>query len=277
MWIDADAPLPDEIRTGRSLYGNDLAGADLKRWYDAESKGYYGLYAGDVDDSPVVGNAAINYLDAEPFRGSKYEVALTLGCADGKDILSTGLEIDRIVAIEPASEWWSNKIGEISAEYRLPLMSGDIDLPDESIDIGILFGVLHHVATVEKVVGEIGRVLKAGAPIIIREPIGSMGDFRKDRPGLTRCERGIPPRLMVKFLERAGFDGIKVDYSDTPGLISLTRQIGLFNRLDQPILKLDRFMSNAMRWNNRYWRTSVLDKVAPRTATYRARRKVGKG
>jgi SAM-dependent methyltransferase len=268
--VDQAPPLPREIRDGSVLYGNDLTGDDLSRWYEAEAKGYFGLYADEVAQNEGTGADASNRLDTRGLH-EHYPVALVLGCADGKDILSTGLNLGKIIAVEPTCEWWSDRIGTIPSEYRMPELDGRLDLPDASVDIAIMFGVLHHVANVERVLAEVGRVMRPGASVIIREPVFAMGDFRLDRPGLTKCERGIPPKLMVEFLKRAGFRNITVGYSSTPGLVELTRKLGVYERFSRSIVKLDRVISNAMAWNSRYWRPRLVDKIAPRSASYRAR------
>ena len=68
----------------------------------------------------------------------------------------------------------------------------------------ICLGVLHHVPTVGRVIGELARVLRPGGRMIVREPMVSMGDFRQPRPGLTARERGIPRALMRRFHQQAG-------------------------------------------------------------------------
>jgi len=45
--------------------------------------------------------------------------------------------------------------------------------------------------------------------VIIRDPIVSMGDWRKKRPGLTKRERGIPLQLFREFIKDAGFEIIR--------------------------------------------------------------------
>jgi len=69
---------------------------------------------------------------------------------------------------------------------------GDIPMRGESADLVICLGVLHHIPNVSHVFAEMARVLRPVAKMVVREPICSMGDWRRPRRGLTRNERGIP-------------------------------------------------------------------------------------
>ena len=71
------------------------------------------------------------------------------------------------------------------------------------------FGVLHHIPNVSFVMSELGRVLEPGGVMLLREPVISMGDWRKPRRGLTKRERGIPLHLLQRIAVESGFEVIK--------------------------------------------------------------------
>lgn len=200
--------LPEHL-DGTKLYGNDLRGPDLQRWYDEEEHGFADLATGQYANAEgefEIGTKAFNRWHGSLLPAQRFETCLAIGCANGEDVLSLELDIGRIIAIEPSRHWWKDHIGHVPAEYRAPTLEGDLELPDGSVDLAVAFGALHHVATVERVVSEMGRVLRPGGWMLIREPMNSMGDFRRMRPGLTRNERGIPRQLMLDFIRVPGWN-----------------------------------------------------------------------
>lgn len=266
--------LDPEIIAGRRLYGNDFNAEQLRAWYAAEEYGYYDLYRADADLAEAVfPYAAVNAADGAPLRGRHYPVCLVLGCAEGDDLLALGLDIGRLIAIEPADQCWADRVGTIPAEFRKPTLDGTIALEDGTVDLVVCLSVLHHIANVEFVVSELGRVLKPGGTMLVREPISSMGDFRAPRRGLTRYERGIPAAMMQRFLEAAGLAVERRIYRDTPGLPELAKRFGIVPYNSPAIVALDRAISALSRFNDRYWRPRLINKLAPRWAAFIARKR----
>lgn len=267
-------PPPDaDALAGRKLYGNDFDAAGLKAWFEAEEYGFFELY-GDghsYSDGPFPYQAFAR-ADAAPHKARRYERCLALGCADGRELAALGLDIGRVVAIEPAERFWGESVGGIPAEFRKPAVDGTIDLPDATVDIAVALHVLHHIANVGRVVAELARVLKPGGILLMREPIASMGDFRKPRPGLTRCERGIPVALMRGFVAEAGLVLERVTYRSTPGLPELAIKLGIEPFNSPGLVWIDEQLCRLTRFNDRYWRTAPLHKLAPRTAAFAARK-----
>lgn len=267
-------PPPDEDSLrGRRLYGNDFSAEQLAAWYAAEEYGFYDLY-GDghaYSDGPFPYRAWAR-ADAAPLAGRHYGACLALGCADGREVEALGLDIGRVIAIEPAENFWGERVGAIPAEFRKPAVDGAIDLPDQSVDLVLALQVLHHIANVEAVVAELGRVLRPGGALLMREPIASMGDFRGPRHGLTRCERGIPVAMMRGFIAAAGLRLERLTWRSTPGLPELAMKLGLAPFNSPALVRIDAWISRITRFNDRYWRPAPWHKLAPRTASYIARR-----
>ncbi len=257
---------------GDELYGNDLNGADLQRWYDDEEQGFAnlatGLYA-NADGDFDIGTNALNRFHGAKLPKRVYETCLAIGCANGADVLALGLDIGRIVAIEPSRRWWKNFVGPVPAEYRMPTLVGTIDLPDQSVDLAIALGALHHVATVETVVLEMGRVLRPGGWLLLREPMISMGDFRFQRHGLTMNERGIPRAIMNDFIGKSGLDLVTSLPCSFQAINRAVQFLGGDTAYDSKFLVwLDSLLSRLTLFNARYWRPRLIDKVAPTSMVY---------
>lgn len=271
----AASELPAEIVSGAKLYGNDFTGERLAEWVAAESDGYYELATSDFAESLAEDGheyAALNRADGARLRDRSYPVALVLGCADGSDVQAMGVEIGRVIAIEPAKGWWTDKLGKIPAEFRMPTVDGTIDLADASVDLVVAFGVLHHIANVEFVVGELGRVLKPGGVLAVREPISSMGNFTVPRRGLTRHERGIPVALLRRFISSAGLQITRQTYRMAPGLPDLGYRLGKRSYTYTWLVAADQLISRFLAFNDRYWRDKVWKKVAPRAVSITAQK-----
>lgn len=259
--------ISDDVRRGLTLYGNDFTGKQLESWVADESGGYYGLASSDFSGSlSKEGHeySAANWIDGTPLRNKVYPTALVLGCADGSDVLALQLNIAKVIAIEPAKEWWKPTLGNIPCDFRLPNVDGSIELPDESIDLVIYLGVLHHIANVEFVIGELSRAMNKDAKLLIREPITSMGDFRRPRIGLTRHERGIPANLLKSFVNKSKLKIEYAQFSSTPGLLELFQKLGVRPFTSKPLVRVDRILSRIFSFNISYWRESLVKKIAPR-------------
>jgi SAM-dependent methyltransferase len=261
---------------GTALYGNDLEGADLQRWYDEEEHGFVGLatdqYANDDGDFEI-GTKAFNRSHGSCLPRQHFATCLAIGCANGEDVVSLEADIGRIIAVEPSRHWWKDRIGNVPAEYRAPTLEGLLDLPDGSVDLVVALGALHHVAKVELLLNELGRVLRRGGWLLVREPINSMGDFRQLRPGLTRNERGIPPQLMTRFIAGAQLDLVAAKPCSFQAINRFVQLFGRSTAYDSPMLvRLDAVVSKLTLFNARYWRPRLVDKFAPTSMVYVARK-----
>lgn len=257
---------------GSKLIGNDLAGPELEKWYAEEANGYYNLIAGDQtkngEFSFELDTKALNRFHGSYLPKTRFEHCVAIGCADGSDLLALGRIIEHVTAIEPSKEWWKNSHRDVPFNYKLPTLDGTIELPDESMDLAVALGALHHVATVEHVVGEMIRVLKPGGWMIIREPIMSMGDFRGPRPGLTRYERGIPFALMKRFIANAGGQIVHTVPSSFQAIKKAFKPFGIEAHNYDLLVRLDYVASRLFLFNARYWRPRLLDKIAPTSMLY---------
>jgi SAM-dependent methyltransferase len=93
---------------------------------------------------------------------------------------------------------------------------------DGTFDLITSLSVLHHIANVSTVFGEMVRCLKPGGYLIVRDPIVSMGDWSRNRPGLTKRERGIPLHHFRRMIAENGLQVVR----EAKCYFSLSRQLG---------------------------------------------------
>lgn len=263
-------PTPDEL-SGRALYGDSLDSDGIAQWFASEEQAYFGL-AGDYADNPT--EAVHRHHVLRHLPPGRFPVALALGAADGGEYTAFAPMVGRFIAVEPGRGFWRDQIAGVPAEYRMPSTLGTLDLADGSVDLACAFGVLHHIPNVSAVLRELARVLKPGAPLVLREPIVSLGDFRQPRPGLTAHERGIPHGLMDAMLDQAGLAIAHKSFANFPPLQVLARRIGIRRPWNsRAYVTADALASRVMAWNARYWRPRLWDKAAPASAYWTALRR----
>ena len=258
---------------GRELYGDRFSPEQIQEWYDTEVSGFFDLLSNHYQISDAQGLYSYEYDALNRFHAFRllskrcFDTCLALGCAAGDDIAPLASVVQKFIAIEPARKWWRDSIGGKPASYLCPSAVGDIPLAAASVDLVTSIGALHHIPNVSHLLEEISRVLCPGGLFVLREPISSMGDWRRGRVGLTAHERGLP----IEWLERA----VKKH-----GFLIHSRRLCMFNPvarianglgMRQPftskwLVRLDSVMATAFGWNKSYWRDSVLKKLAPSSA-----------
>ncbi len=98
----------------------------------------------------------------------------------------------------------------------------------------------------------------------MREPIVSMGDWRKARPGLTARERGLPPKCMQRVVDECGLKTVAHHQLGFGPLLKLANRMGGFDTWNSPAFtRLDQAASTAFRWNYKYHRTTIWQRFAP--------------
>jgi SAM-dependent methyltransferase len=258
---------------GETLYGDNFSSDQIREWYAQEVSGYFDLLSNhykitDEDDQYKYEYFALNQFHAiNRLMGRRFDTCLGLGCAAGHDIAPLAPVVKQFIAIEPAEKWWHNEIGGKPATYMAPSALGDIALDSASVDLAASFGVLHHIPNVSHVVAEIARVLKPGGIFVLREPISSMGDWRKARAGLTVYERGLPMKWFECMASAAGFEILACHTCMFGPLPALAKRLGIsapYSKMS--FVKLDWLVSEAFRWNARYRRDTLPKKFAPASA-----------
>jgi SAM-dependent methyltransferase len=199
-------PLPDTSESvepyfsGEKLYGDDFAQQQLEDWFADERE----AYAAVSSEAPY----AYKYhaLDWQHgfrwLRDGTFRDVLGVGSAYGDEFVPILERAERITIVEPSDSFSRPDLAGKPLRYVRPVASGSLPFAEESFDLCTCFGVLHHVANVSHVVTELFRCLRPGGYLLVREPVTSMGDWRKRRQGLSKRERGIPLRSRLRA--RAG-------------------------------------------------------------------------
>ncbi len=257
--------------SGHKVYGDDMSLNDIEKWYSDEENGYYNLintvYFKDRDY--VYQYHALNeYHGYRHIRDRRYRRVLALGCARGDDVAPISANADEYFAIEPAEKWWSPTIGGKPAQFVKPNVSGDIRCRSGEVDLTICLGVLHHIPNVTHVINEISRVSSRNGRFILREPISTMGDWRKPRIGLTKNERGFPIKWLDNRLSEAGFVFERRAFCVFPLTAILGKLFGVSAYSSRGLVALDHIMGGLTLWNYHYHRDSLFKKIGPTSAFY---------
>jgi SAM-dependent methyltransferase len=257
--------ISNEYFIGNKIFGDDLDLNGIKEWYKSEEEGYSSLIKNDNN---------YEYHNFNVYFGYKYlpsdiifENSLGIGSAYGFEFIPIIEKIQRITILEPSSTLVSKKIGKITPLYRKPNIDGTISFEDNSFDLITSFGTLHHIPNVSYVLSELYRVLKPGGVMLIREPISTMGDWRKNRPGLTKNERGLPHFYFDKEFKKLNLKIIKKSFCESMYLYKILAKIFNLNK-NKVYYKLDKYFSKFMSWNIIYHRTKFYQKIAPGSVFY---------
>ncbi len=252
--------------SGQHLFGDDFDEAQMEDWYRCEEHGYYAL-AKECYDSEYSDNA-LNAFHGFRFLRDRYEHCLVMGCANGDDVRPIANRVGHFTAIEPAEQWWRPAIGNTPALFIKPQPNGSIQLESNSVDLIICFGVLHHIPNVNYVFGELARLLTSSGHMLIREPIYTMGDWRKKRPGLTSNERGIPEHYIDARCTQRRLTIIRKRYCCFPVTFRMGWWLGI-KPFNSPLLaRMDAIVSQLFRWNLHYHRDTMSKRIAPCSAFY---------
>lgn len=190
---------------GQELYGDSFTTDQIINWYEEEKEAYADLYSHEGKETAYPYHGINTYHCYRHLTADRLPDVLSIGGSYGEELLPILHKIDRITILEPSSQLQAESLQGIPLRYVSPEATGNMLFPDNSFDVVTCFGVLHHIPNVSKVMAEIHRVLKPGGHFLLREPIVSMGDWTKPRPGLTKNERGIPEHLLDGIITQLDF------------------------------------------------------------------------
>jgi SAM-dependent methyltransferase len=250
--------------SGRRLYGDDFNDEQLRDWYESESEGY----AKSVLATQKKYSYHYHELNRFHFFG-RIEItpgaaAIGLGSAYGHEFEPIAARLGRITIIDPSDEFATNgSLGVTPLEYRKPAVNGKLDIADEQFQLATAFGSLHHIANVSCVVRELYRVLAADGYLLVREPIVTQGDWRRQRKNLTKNERGIPYNLFRKIATDAGF---RIEYAALFDFSPFTRLMAMAGRpafTSAAATRVDRVLAALFSFNRKYHRVGFYDRFGP--------------
>lgn len=253
-----------ECLAGRKLFGDDFSYSDIEKWFQEEKEGYADLYAHEGVETEYPYNA-INTVHCFNHTGNKdLDRVLSIGGAYCEELVPVANRIKNITVLEPSDQLTAESLLGIPLHYVKPSISGVMPFDDDTFDMVTCFGVLHHIPNVSFVMAEIKRILKPGGLFLFREPIVSMGDWTKSRPGLTKNERGIPKLYLDRIIHELNFNVVNYSFCFTKPfdiLIGRLFKINVYNSIR--FAWVDKILGSLFYLNYVYHPTTISSKVRP--------------
>lgn len=259
--------------SGKELYGDDFTNEEIATWFKDEEDGYFNLYFG-AEDAAATRNGQYEFEQlavAHAFRwlpDKFYNNLLGVGCALGLELRPILSKSGNVTILEPSDGFATTEIDGRPVEYVKPHPSGVMPFPSETFDLIICFSVLHHIPNVSTVIREMFRVLKPGGRVLLREPTHSMGDWRTQRRGLTKRERGIPLGIFRSIVLESGFT---VERESRCVFSVIARFAPLFGNpiwTYKWIVQLDRFICSIPFWSDKYHATKIWHRFRPTVVSF---------
>jgi SAM-dependent methyltransferase len=255
--------------SGKRLYGDDFGQEQIEAWFRDEEEGYANLGAKEQSHYRYVYHELNRRHGFRHLPGSRMARALGIGSAYGEEFAPVARCIDEITILDPSDAFSSvTQIHGSPCRYVKPAASGDMPFPDLTFDLITSLGVLHHIPNVSHVMRECARCLREGGFMLIREPIVSMGDWTKPRPGLTRHERGIPIDIFADIIKRSGLKVVSEAPCMFPVVPRLAGKFGTTAYSDKNLTLLDAILSRMFCWNRKYHRVRLFEKFGPASIYY---------
>lgn len=265
----------NNLFNGQQLYGDDFDIDQLKQWYEQESEAYADMYGNNVNNVNVYTAHNLNRLYGYQYINHVPSLTKVLGFGSswGYEFLPIVDKIKELYIIEPSTQTRSEELDGIKPYYFQPELSGQVCFENDSFDLVTCFSALHHVANVTYVMSELFRVLKPGGYMLLREPVQSMGDWRKPRVGLTKNERGIPANYLEDIIKTASVEVVQKHYFYTMNSF-LKRIIGDKNIFTtKKYLYFDKYLSKMLSFNIHYHPRNKWERCAPQAVFYVLRKK----
>jgi SAM-dependent methyltransferase len=263
----------DLYLSGEKLYGDNLGPEEVREWITEEQTGYYNLGAG-IRKKYVYGYHSLNWRHAFSWLPRKdFSHVLGVGSAYGDELLPLIGTARRITILDPG--FHATHVGQFPVEYAKPENDGGFPFEDRTFDLITCFSVLHHLPNVRFLIREMYRCLAPGGFALLREPIISLGDWRKPRKGITKHQRGIPLDIFRELVTLAGFRIVR-ERLCTFSLMSRFRyfvQEPVYNV--QWCVALDEWLCGLPLWSHRYHPRFFWHKLRPWSVAYVLQRPEG--
>lgn len=254
--------------SGKELYGDNFTLEEIEKWYKDEEEAYASMYGDEVSPDNFDYTNFDILFGYKNIPAKKYNKVLGFGASWGYEFLPIIKQIENLSIIESSDKTVSEKLGDITPFYIKAIACGKIDIADNTYDLITSFSVLHHIPNVSFVVSELFRILKKDGYLLIREPINSMGDWRRERENLTLHERGIPLKYFNNIIASLDCKEIKISY-----------HYFMYNFLNRKLhspkflrskwyLRLDEILSKLFLWNYHYHPKNMFQRIAPNYVYY---------
>jgi SAM-dependent methyltransferase len=257
---------------GEKLYGDDFSQAEITEWFKDEERGYYELLQNSNELSNYAYHALNWYHGFRFLSHLRFRHILGFGSAYGEELRPVLGQAQKVTILEPGPDFSLQAVGGKAVEYVRPNPDGIFPFPDQTFDLIVCLSVLHHIPNVSTVIHEMARTAAPDAHLLIREPVVSMGDWRKRRKALTMRERGIPADILRTIIRKNGLEIQR----EAACMFTLTSRLNYVMR--KPVFNssvctiMDAFLSRLPIWPSRYHPKFFLHKLRPSAAFYLLRK-----
>jgi SAM-dependent methyltransferase len=254
--------------SGLALYGDDFDQDALEKWYREEKEAYANLGSKNLNAYTYIYHALNKYHGYRYLPQKEFSNVLGFGSAYGEEFKPIAQKIKALTIVDPSDVLKKDTVEGIPITYIKPGRHGRLTFPDQSFDLITCLSTLHHIPNVTFVMHELYRCLQQDGFLLLREPIFSMGDWRKPRSGLTKNERGIPLLLLRTMIQNTGFHIIKERICYFP---LIPRFFGLFKIKvynSYGLTIIDYFISQILKWNLTYHAKNQFKKLRPTAVFY---------
>lgn len=248
---------------GRKLYGDDFSPDQIAVWYADEQEGYANLVARGRSDYEYAYHSLNRLHGFRHMPARRFRRALGIGSAYGEEFAPIADRVDEVTILEPSDTFTGNDVHGIPARWLRPRVDGTLPFQDGHFDLITCLGVLHHVPNVTHVVREMHRCMSPDGWALVREPVISMGDWRRPRPGLTKRERGIPSDIFRGILASAGFRIVHASPCVFPLVPKIWHAFGREAFNSDFATRLDSVLSRLLRPNRKYHADTFVKKFRP--------------
>jgi len=255
--------------SGEWLYGDNFSIEEIQEWYSDEAEGYADLGAKQEEKYHYAYHQLNIQLAFKFLHKTHFKEALGVGSAYGEEFKPIVHQVGHLTILDPSDAFSHvKKILGTPCDYIKPSFDGKMPFEDNKFDLITSLGVMHHIPNVSFVMGECYRCLTNGGVMLLREPIVSMGDWRKLRKGLTKRERGIPTKILDEIIHNTGFKIKHKELCIFPLVQKLADSLGISAYNNSSLTKADTLLSKFFSWNVKYHRTKLHEKFAPTSAYY---------
>ena len=124
----------------------------------------------DAFSDDEISTAGKEYFDLLPDHVlNEFENALDMGCGSGRWTRYIAPHVKHVVAIDPSEACFVAKrnTADLANVRILKASLENIPFPDESFDLAICLGVLHHIPDTQKALSELCKKIKPGGTLLL--------------------------------------------------------------------------------------------------------------
>ena len=126
-------------------------------------------------------------------------VAGDLGCGTGQTSAALAPFVSRVVAVDGSPAMLQAAARRLSGIANVELRQGELEalpIDNDSLDVGTLMLVLHHLSEPQKAIAELTRVLKPGGKVLIVDMLPTIGKDTGSRWGMYGSDSRRVPSLV---------------------------------------------------------------------------------